>query len=63
MGVRTADALHIGPADADAEHCINNDNATGNLYYDANGTGAGELTQFAKLGIGLALTNADFAVV
>jgi Ca2+-binding RTX toxin-like protein len=36
---------------------------TGNLYFDADGTGAGAKVLFAKLDPGLALTNADFVVI
>lgn len=36
---------------------------TGNLYYDADGTGVTEAILFAKLTAGLALTAADFYVV
>ncbi|MFI0846809.1 M10 family metallopeptidase [Mesorhizobium sp. IMUNJ 23232] len=36
---------------------------TGELYYDANGSGSGGGILFAKIGMGLALTNADFEVV
>jgi Ca2+-binding RTX toxin-like protein len=36
---------------------------TGNLFYDADGNGAGAAVQFAVLSPGLALTNADFFVI
>ncbi|KAB2945320.1 MAG: calcium-binding protein, partial [Rhizobiaceae bacterium] len=36
--------------------------ATGALIYDSNGSAAGGATQFAILGTGLALTNADFLI-
>jgi serralysin len=36
---------------------------TGNLYFDADGTGAGAKVLFAKLDAGLALTNSDFVVL
>lgn len=35
---------------------------TGELYYDANGTGSGGGILFAKIGVGLSLTSADFLV-
>ena len=63
LGVLNADAFHIGAAAADAEDRIIYNSATGALSYDANGNGAGGLTQFAKLATGLAFTNADFGVV
>lgn len=36
---------------------------TGKLYYDANGNASGGGILFAKVGIGLGLTNADFVVI
>jgi serralysin len=39
------------------------DTATGNLFFDADGTGIGTRTQFATLNTGLLLTNADFFVL
>ena len=36
---------------------------TGKLFYDADGTGAAAGIHFATLGVGLALTNADFVVI
>ena len=39
------------------------DSATGRLYYDADGTGAGAQVLFAQVAAGLALNNADFLVV
>ena len=62
-GTLNADAFHIGAAAADAEDRIIYNSATGGLFYDSDGTGAGGMTQFAKLAPGLALTNADFFVV
>jgi Ca2+-binding RTX toxin-like protein len=35
---------------------------TGELYYDSNGSGAGGSVLFAKIAVGLSLTNADFSV-
>ncbi|MDP2903122.1 MAG: calcium-binding protein, partial [Methylovulum sp.] len=37
--------------------------ATGALFYDADGNGAGAAVQIATLGVNLGLTNADFVVV
>ena len=59
----SADAFHIGTAAADAEDRLIYNQANGALSYDANGTGAGGLVQFAKLAAGLSLTTADFVVV
>ncbi|MEQ1950582.1 M10 family metallopeptidase [Mesorhizobium sp. CN2-181] len=47
----------------DANDRIIYERDTGELYYDANGTGSGGGILFAKIGIGLALTYADFVVV
>ena len=63
VGVLNADAFHIGASAADAEDRIIYNSATGALFYDSNGIGAGGVTQFAKLAPGLALTNADFVVI
>jgi Ca2+-binding RTX toxin-like protein len=46
----------------DADDRIIYETDTGKLFYDADGTGAGAGIQFAKLSVGLALTNADFSV-
>jgi Ca2+-binding RTX toxin-like protein len=48
---------------ADANDYIIYNNATGALFYDANGSAAGASVQVALLGTGLALTNADFVVI
>jgi Ca2+-binding RTX toxin-like protein len=47
---------------ADASDRIIYETDTGELYYDADGNGAGSSVLFAKLDIGLTLTNADFSV-
>ena len=57
-----ADAFRTGSAAADAEDRIIYDAATGNLFYDADGTGAIAQQLFARVDPGLALTNADFIV-
>ncbi len=63
VGTLAADAFHVGTAAADAEDRFIYDSTSGDLFYDTNGNAAGGSTLFAKLGVGLALTNADFAVV
>jgi len=50
-----------GVVDAD-DHVLYN-TVTGNLYYDADGSGATAAAQIAIIGSGLALTNADFVVI
>ena len=47
----------------DADDRIIYDTDSGNLYYDANGNKAGGAVLIAKLGVNLALTNADFLVI
>ncbi|TIM05335.1 MAG: calcium-binding protein, partial [Mesorhizobium sp.] len=50
-------------AAADANDRIIYNAATGTLTYDTNGNAAGGAVQFANIGAGLALSNADFIVV
>ena len=47
----------------DASDRIIYETTTGNLFFDADGTGAGSRVQFAVINPGLSLTNADFFVV
>jgi Ca2+-binding RTX toxin-like protein len=47
---------------ADASDRIVYETDTGELYYDADGNGAGASVLFAKLDTGLSLTNADFSI-
>ena len=63
VGVLNADAFHIGAAAADAEDRIVYNSATGQLFFDSNGSAAGGSTLFANLVPGLALSNTDFNVV
>ena len=53
----------IGSAALDADDYIQYDKATGALYYDADGSGAGAAVKFAIVGVNLALTNTDFMVI
>jgi Ca2+-binding RTX toxin-like protein len=58
-----ADALRFGSKAADAEDRIIYHKATGNLYYDPDGTGAEAQVQIAKLSNKAKLVLADFMVV
>jgi serralysin len=62
-GELDAGAFHFGTAAADAADRILYDDATGNLYFDANGDEAGSLVQFAQLSAGLWLTHESFVVI
>jgi Ca2+-binding RTX toxin-like protein len=62
VGTLAAAAFTIGAAATTAAHRIVYNSTTGALIYDSNGNGAGGATQFAVLGTGLALTNADFLI-
>jgi len=62
-GVVGASAFVIGAMAADALDRIIYNSATGALFYDADGTGAGGAVQFARLNSGLALTSADCIVM
>lgn len=61
IGVLSANNFKIGAA-ADADDYVLYNSATGVLFYDNNGNGVGGTAQIAVLGVGLALTNADFVV-
>jgi len=52
-----------GTAAHDADDRIIYNAATGNIYYDADGSGAGAQVLFAQVAPGTVLTNADFLVV
>jgi len=62
-GTLAAGAFKIGTAATTAAHRIIYDNVSGDLLYDADGSGAAAATLFASLTPGLAVTNADFVVV
>ena len=62
IGVLSAIHFKVGAATDADDHVLYN-SATGSLVYDSNGNAAGGATQIAVLGIGLALTNADFLVI
>ncbi|HEV2746677.1 MAG TPA: hypothetical protein VGW34_05190 [Allosphingosinicella sp.] len=58
-----AAAFRAGTAAADSTDRIVYDGATGNLFYDADGTGDAAAVLFAKVTPGTELTAADFIVV
>lgn len=63
-GNLAADAFHGGSGVAqDAEDRILYDSATGNLYYDPDGTGAAAAKLFATLTALPAVTQADFLII
>ncbi|HYI48203.1 MAG TPA: hypothetical protein VEX35_07050, partial [Allosphingosinicella sp.] len=62
-GTFNANAFHVGTAAHDLDDRILYNSATGQLYFDADGSGAGAAIQFATLGTGLALSASDFQVI
>ena len=63
-GTLALTAFHSGPlATQDADDRITYDSTTGELFYDADGSGSGTAIQIATLATGLAMTNADFVVI
>ena len=56
-------AFYAGTSAHDADDHIIYDSATGNIYYDADGTGAAAQVLFAHVAPATALTNADFLVI
>jgi Ca2+-binding RTX toxin-like protein len=57
------DAFTVGTAARDAEDRLVYDQASGKLFYDADGTGAGAQILFAQLSAGAELGVADFQIV
>jgi Ca2+-binding RTX toxin-like protein len=62
-GVLPAGAFVTGTAAQDADDRIIYDSTTGNLYYDADGSGGGVAVQFASLSAHAALAASDFTVI
>jgi serralysin len=60
--VMKASAFGLGAAATTAAQRIVYNQATGGLFYDADGTGAAAQVQFAQLKAGLALTAANFSL-
>lgn len=58
-----ASELHFGTSAADANDHIIYDSASGNVFYDANGSGTGGQTLFATLNAGTVLSASDFIVM
>lgn len=63
LGVLGTAAFRAGTAAGDADDRIIYDGATGNMYYDADGNGAGAQVLFATLATGLNLTGNEFLVI
>ena len=59
-GTLSAAAFVNGTAAADADDRIVYDSSTGNVWYDADGSGTGAAVLFASVTAGTALTNLDF---
>ncbi|MCP1470897.1 serralysin [Sphingobium sp. OAS761] len=62
-GTLAASAFVIGAAAADASDRIIYNSATGDLFYDSDGTGAAAAVLVAHMSSGLAMTNAEFIIV
>ncbi len=62
-GMLNAAAFHVGSRAADAADRIIYDPSTGNIFYDADGTGAGGQLLFATVTAGTTLTHADFIAI
>jgi Ca2+-binding RTX toxin-like protein len=63
VGALATVSFYAGTAAHDADDRIIYDSATGQIYYDADGNGAGAQILFAQLAQGTALGYADFLVV
>lgn len=62
-GTLAAGQFRIGTQALDANDFVIYNNVTGALLYDANGNGGGAAVQIATIGVGLAMTNAEFVVI
>ncbi len=63
LGALSANAFTTGPAATTAEHRIVYNQATGELFYDADGNGGGAAVLFASLSGNPTLTASDFIVI
>ena len=61
-GALHSNAFRLGSAALDGDDLIIYDQATGALYYDADGNGAGAAVQFASLAAGTVVTIDDFVI-
>lgn len=61
-GTLAASAFRAGTVATEADDRIIYDQSTGRIFYDADGSGAGEAVLFARVNGGTALTNLDFTV-
>ncbi len=61
-GALTSDAFEVGTDATSASTRIIYDPGTGDLFYDADGSGSGQRVQFATLSTNLALTSSSFNV-
>jgi serralysin len=62
LGTLGANAFVNGTSAGDADDRIVYDNTTGELFYDADGNGAGGQVKFATVTAATALTNNDFII-
>jgi VCBS repeat-containing protein len=62
-GAVPASVFHVGPAATNEDQRIIYDNSTGNLYYDADGSGSGAAILFATLDHHPVVTASDFTVI
>ncbi len=63
LGTLSAGSFALGRTAQDANDRVLYDSATGRIYYDADGNGAGAAVLFATVTAGAALTASDFFVV
>jgi Ca2+-binding RTX toxin-like protein len=63
LGALPAGAFVAGTAAGDADDRIIYDSATGNLFFDPDGSGAGAAIQFAHVAPGTAIVASDFQVI
>ena len=62
-GTLSASAFRLGGFAQDADDRILYDPGSGNMFYDADGNGAGAAVWFAHVTPGLVLTQSDFVIV